>query len=183
MGKVRSLWPFNRDTHRAISRAPPPLFVTTEPDTINTIEQATPPFLSLVAFAKEGNHFDDKTAQKACALLRRLKPFKSSSAEIDAESTCMDSLTFIENRSDMHFLVEDVQTGIGAWQNKRPTFQKRGKQILAKLREEGLMDDMEIHFRCRRCEFTSYQDDFMGALVMSLLFVSLHNDPFGLCCT
>ncbi|KAK2956324.1 hypothetical protein BLNAU_8691 [Blattamonas nauphoetae] len=49
-----------------------PSFLGTAPRTIQTIEQASPPFLSLVAFVKEGNNLDKNATKQACTLLDRL---------------------------------------------------------------------------------------------------------------
>ncbi|KAK2944751.1 hypothetical protein BLNAU_20337 [Blattamonas nauphoetae] len=51
-----------------------PLFFLTEPGAITTMKAASPPFLSLVGFIKEGNHLDEKETKHACALLEGIKP-------------------------------------------------------------------------------------------------------------
>ncbi|KAK2950639.1 hypothetical protein BLNAU_14445 [Blattamonas nauphoetae] len=62
--QLRSIHPFNRDET--------PLFQRTDPDTISTIEHASPPFFSLVDFIKKDNTLDDKGTEQACALLHRI---------------------------------------------------------------------------------------------------------------
>ncbi|KAK2941305.1 hypothetical protein BLNAU_23400 [Blattamonas nauphoetae] len=49
-----------------------PLFLITNPETIETIEEASQNFLSLVTFISKGNHLDDNGTEQACALLATL---------------------------------------------------------------------------------------------------------------
>ncbi|KAK2963794.1 hypothetical protein BLNAU_1363 [Blattamonas nauphoetae] len=65
-----SVRPFNEDVHID----PTPLFLRIEPDTIHTIQQASPPFLSFVNFIKEGNNLDSEETRHACTLLTILTP-------------------------------------------------------------------------------------------------------------
>ncbi|KAK2946205.1 hypothetical protein BLNAU_18881 [Blattamonas nauphoetae] len=44
------------------------------PEKVRTIRQASPLFLSLVAFVREGNNLDHKATRKACALLDKITP-------------------------------------------------------------------------------------------------------------
>ncbi|KAK2944028.1 hypothetical protein BLNAU_21027 [Blattamonas nauphoetae] len=67
-----SIHPFIRET----PCDPLPLFQRVVPIAIDRIEQASPPFLSLVNFVKEGNHLDENAAEQAYTLLRNLA-FKS----------------------------------------------------------------------------------------------------------
>ncbi|KAK2955253.1 hypothetical protein BLNAU_9805 [Blattamonas nauphoetae] len=69
------------------------------------------------------------------------------------EGVATSSFSMLFYRSDVKDLIRDVKTGISDWKNKCPTFQKRGQLILAKLREDGLMDAMEIRFRCNDYDF------------------------------
>ncbi|KAK2950646.1 hypothetical protein BLNAU_14452 [Blattamonas nauphoetae] len=55
---------FNRDAT--------PLFQRIEPDTITTVQQVSPPFMSLVDFVKEDNTLDDTATEQACAILKML---------------------------------------------------------------------------------------------------------------
>ncbi|KAK2960310.1 hypothetical protein BLNAU_4863 [Blattamonas nauphoetae] len=73
-GKVRSLWPFNRDAHRDVT----PIFLQTPFYHLNTLKQATPSFLSLVAFVKEGNNLDENAASQAYEILDWLTPRRGS---------------------------------------------------------------------------------------------------------
>ncbi|KAK2949701.1 hypothetical protein BLNAU_15372 [Blattamonas nauphoetae] len=51
-----------------------PLFMRSEPETIQTIAEAAKSFLSLVEFVKEGHDFDNRATTQACSLLQRLMP-------------------------------------------------------------------------------------------------------------
>ncbi|KAK2949235.1 hypothetical protein BLNAU_15838 [Blattamonas nauphoetae] len=65
-----SVFSYGQDAHDEMT----PLFMTTNLDNIETIQLASPPFLSLVDYIKEGNNLDEKATRQACALLKSISP-------------------------------------------------------------------------------------------------------------
>ncbi|KAK2941953.1 hypothetical protein BLNAU_23135 [Blattamonas nauphoetae] len=166
-----------------------PLFLLTEPETIVTVKEASPPFLSLVGFIKEGNRLDEKETKHACALLERIKPqnqngftsehllFKLVPSPDGSCSGFTESIFPLitlsnENLVHLHFseydtmsfqLLRNVIEGVSAWQEGCPTVQKRSRQIQAKLCEEGFSDETELHMRSRYKSNTRFRFILLGA--------------------
>ncbi|KAK2950617.1 hypothetical protein BLNAU_14423 [Blattamonas nauphoetae] len=74
----------NRFMHIS-TRVETPLFQRIEPDTIETVQQVSPPFMSLVDFVREGNTLDNTATEQACAILKilgRLTPKRSAAKRL-----------------------------------------------------------------------------------------------------
>ncbi|KAK2942930.1 hypothetical protein BLNAU_22141 [Blattamonas nauphoetae] len=68
--KTRSKRPFSRDI--------PPLFLSTDPKTFQTINEASLSFQSLVDFIKEGHDLNYRATTQACTLLEGISPHYDS---------------------------------------------------------------------------------------------------------
>ncbi|KAK2950645.1 hypothetical protein BLNAU_14451 [Blattamonas nauphoetae] len=83
--------------------------------------------------------------------------------------TWTDSLHFIETdvlTSDLLWFLKD---GFLTWKMNAPAVQQRGQQILSKLRAEGLSDEIELHVRCTRFDFSEMWYVFLGAQLIHYL--------------
>ncbi|KAK2940268.1 hypothetical protein BLNAU_19476 [Blattamonas nauphoetae] len=56
-----------------------------------------------------------------------------------------------------------------AWQNEDPSAQKRAQLILAKLCDEGLSDEIELHFQCDEYDYSEERMVFVGVRVIDQL--------------
>ncbi|KAK2959020.1 hypothetical protein BLNAU_6036 [Blattamonas nauphoetae] len=72
------------------------------------------------------------------------------------------TLHSIETRN-LYYLLESMEFGLRSWQKDDPTFRTRSKQILLKLRDEGVSDEFELHVRYSRLDFVEGREVFMGA--------------------
>ncbi|KAK2953593.1 hypothetical protein BLNAU_11457 [Blattamonas nauphoetae] len=253
-----------------------------EPTNIESVQQASPPFMSLVNFIKEGNTLDETGTQHACALLERIihqfgssfssdqilfelapKPDGSCSGFFDllpksfyehamhistrttlTGSICRQSLLStntvhaiyitkffrpvepflnfilknqhrfedsVESRDFSRFLgtliehspfveqmagytlsssfalvfterllffettfvreplIQCVMSGISEWQNGDADVRKRGLEILAKLQDEGISDEIELFFRISSLDLIERRRVFQGELLMHRL--------------
>ncbi|KAK2942931.1 hypothetical protein BLNAU_22142 [Blattamonas nauphoetae] len=61
--------------------------------------------------------------------------------------TYTECLDCYENGHLISNLLESVREGVRAWKREGPAVRKRGQQILAKLCEEGLSDEIELRFK------------------------------------
>ncbi|KAK2947291.1 hypothetical protein BLNAU_17767 [Blattamonas nauphoetae] len=61
-----------------------------------------------------------------------------------------DYLHFVEKDRLTEQILQYIPEGVNAWRKDKPDVWKRKKQILAKLREEGISDEIELNFRFRR---------------------------------
>ncbi|KAK2963970.1 hypothetical protein BLNAU_1051 [Blattamonas nauphoetae] len=166
-GQHDSPQPFPRDIHCDA----PPLFMTIELNTFTTFKEASQLLMSLVDFLSEGNNLDFNATDRACALLEYIdgqfssdksifklvqRPNDSCSEQI-TQYALSSSLTLVftdcihhlELQRQTRQLILNILRGISAWQKDNRSVQKRGHQILTKLREEGISDEIELRFRCR----------------------------------
>ncbi|KAK2950643.1 hypothetical protein BLNAU_14449 [Blattamonas nauphoetae] len=81
----------------------------------------------------------------------------------------MDSLIFFESDKMTHSLLQTFMDDIIHWQAEDPAVQQREKLIMAKLREEGLADEIELRFRFHWFDFGRGSEVFLGAQVMHCL--------------
>ncbi|KAK2962891.1 hypothetical protein BLNAU_1914 [Blattamonas nauphoetae] len=77
-----------------------------------------------------------------------------------------DNLHFFETAKLTIILLRNEMKGVHAWKNIGPAFQKRGQPILAKLRDEGLTDKIELDFRCDCFDDSEHRSDCHEALQM-----------------
>ncbi|KAK2957956.1 hypothetical protein BLNAU_7132 [Blattamonas nauphoetae] len=80
--------------------------------------------------------------------------------------TCTDCLVFFEVDLFAVRVLRGICGGAIAWQRECPAVQKRGQQVLRRLRSEGLSDESELHIRCRDHDDSIRSDFFLGAMVI-----------------
>ncbi|KAK2947736.1 hypothetical protein BLNAU_17336 [Blattamonas nauphoetae] len=87
-----------------------------------------------------------------------------------------DNVVFFKTSDFADALLPEIQKGIRRWQNDLPAVQKRGKQIFAKLQEEGVSDEIELHFRSIAYDNMKYGYLLVGARIIQQLG---GNTPFN----
>ncbi|KAK2950642.1 hypothetical protein BLNAU_14448 [Blattamonas nauphoetae] len=98
-------------------------------------------------------------------LLEEMMQFVLSSSFFVAFTDC---LHFYEtNRSTSH-LLQSVVDPLSDWWKDCPVFQKRRQRIVAKLCEEGVSDEIELHMRCEGYDECEHDDVFLGAVLIGL---------------
>ncbi|KAK2963547.1 hypothetical protein BLNAU_1590 [Blattamonas nauphoetae] len=65
-------------------------------------------------------------------------------------------------------LLQNVRSSVIAWLNESPSVHKRGKQILAKMCEEGLSDSIEHFIRHGDFDYSQYRYIFLGVLLIHM---------------
>ncbi|KAK2948843.1 hypothetical protein BLNAU_16186 [Blattamonas nauphoetae] len=144
-----------------------------EPNTIETIELASLLYQSLVDFVAEGNIMDSETVKQTCTILQKiadnigrtawthrllfeLVPTRDDSCSGFTESIVslltssnekLVNLQFFKTNTLSIYLLRSLKKGLRAWRKEGPAVQKRGQQIMAKLREEGISDEIELPFQ------------------------------------
>ncbi|KAK2963969.1 hypothetical protein BLNAU_1050 [Blattamonas nauphoetae] len=63
--------------------------------------------------------------------------------------TYTDCLHFIEDDSALSHLLRGVVRNAHMWKKEDPAVRRRKQQILDKMVEDGLLDEIELHFQCR----------------------------------
>ncbi|KAK2959009.1 hypothetical protein BLNAU_6025 [Blattamonas nauphoetae] len=79
------------------------------------------------------------------------------------------SLVSLETAELTLDLLRSVEFGFRSWQKDDPAVRKRGQQIVTKLRDEGLSDELELHFQSCGDYSISYYHIFLGARAMTQL--------------
>ncbi|KAK2947765.1 hypothetical protein BLNAU_17284 [Blattamonas nauphoetae] len=148
-----------------------PLFLKIDLDNITEVDEGSQPFLSLVNFVKEGNHLNAKATQRACSLLQKIAPLRSRRGDTNRilfklapigyrscsgftkamiplltssnEELVKAALSFLKDVVNLRRCVQTCRT-------RSPAVRKIGKQILLKLCEEGVSDELDIHMRFKR---------------------------------
>ncbi|KAK2942935.1 hypothetical protein BLNAU_22146 [Blattamonas nauphoetae] len=77
--------------------------------------------------------------------------------------TCTDCLDYHENDHLTILALQGVMDGVRAWKKEGPAVRKRGQQILAKLCEEGLSDEIELVLQCSMSDIYGSRVVFLGA--------------------
>ncbi|KAK2942942.1 hypothetical protein BLNAU_22153 [Blattamonas nauphoetae] len=80
--------------------------------------------------------------------------------------TFSDSLLFFETNDLTFELLSRVLYGHEEWQDDTPAVRKRRHQIITKLSDEGLLDEIELHIRCHTRTYVGHQYVFIGAKLM-----------------
>ncbi|KAK2955361.1 hypothetical protein BLNAU_9754 [Blattamonas nauphoetae] len=125
-----------------------------------------------------GKKLNQKSTTQACYLLSQFKPHIGPTFPADKilfelvpkpDHSCSDILVFFESHRVTKQLLQYIVGDIRAWQNERQVVRMRGQLILTKLREEGLMDEIELQFRCRGYDNDAFRDVFVGAQLIHIL--------------
>ncbi|KAK2959025.1 hypothetical protein BLNAU_6041 [Blattamonas nauphoetae] len=66
-------------------------------------------------------------------------------------------------------LLRSVEFGFRSWQKDDPAVRRRGQQILTKLGDEGLSDELELHFQSYGFDSISHYHIVLGARAMTQL--------------
>ncbi|KAK2950649.1 hypothetical protein BLNAU_14455 [Blattamonas nauphoetae] len=91
--------------------------------------------------------------------------------------TYTEYLDFYENNDLTKQLLLGIKDVVCAFQDNIPAVNKRARQILSKLSEVGISDEIELHIRCSGFDFAEMKKVFLGAQLVHALGA---NAPFSI---
>ncbi|KAK2954348.1 hypothetical protein BLNAU_10680 [Blattamonas nauphoetae] len=79
-----------------------------------------------------------------------------------------DSLALFDASNRTYDLLQSMLDGVCSWRGEYPAVQKRGRRVVAKLREEGLSDEIELFLHSFRFSQHKYSLAFIAGCLIDL---------------
>ncbi|KAK2942556.1 putative D-isomer specific 2-hydroxyacid dehydrogenase, NAD binding domain containing protein [Blattamonas nauphoetae] len=94
-------------------------------------------------------------------------------------SPFLEEMTLIQYLTVLH--LQSVMEAVREWKMEGPAVQKRGQQILSKLCETGLSEEIELHLLIRRSDRHARRLVFLGAQLIQHFGTDGFTEPLSVC--